>query len=66
MCVIWNLVTKTYQDVVTLRSFFKIKKKISKTYKKIEKIYTDSEKLINSFEIKKDRLPYCLWDNDCF
>ena len=53
LCVSWNLCIKTYPKFVTLRSFFKIFKNISKTQKKIEIIKTDFKKLINLFEIKR-------------
>ena len=33
LCVIWNLVTKTYQKFITLRSFFKVFNNAKKNWK---------------------------------
>ena len=50
--IIYNLVRKTYPKFVTLRLFFKFRKKF-KILKKIGKIRMYSEKSRNSFELKK-------------
>ena len=52
--VIWNLLTKTYPNFVTKRSYFKI---LKKTFKHVEfffKIYMDS--IVNQylFDVKKE------------
>ena len=39
LCLIWNLVTKTHPEFVTLRSLLKIFKNVEK----IEKIHLDSK-----------------------
>ena len=49
ICVIWNLVTKTYSKFITLRSFWTFLNFV----KKIEIIYMNSEKSINSFKINR-------------
>ena len=53
LCVIWNLVTKTYQKFVTLRSLKNFQKSFINA-KKLKKILIDFKKLINLFEIKKE------------
>ena len=66
LCMIWQLVEKIYTKFVTLRFIFKIRIGISETQTKNGKIHLDTEKLINSFEIKKDRLSNYLLDDYLF
>ena len=48
LCVVWNLVRKTFPKFITLRLFFKIFKKVKRKFN-----FTDSEKSINLLKIKK-------------
>ena len=64
-CVIWNLVTKIYSKLVTLRSFVKIFEKNFKNKKKNNwknsYVFSKIDKLI--WNKKKDRSADYLWDN---
>ena len=66
LCVMSNLVTKTYPEFVTLHSRLKFFFLIFKNVKKIEKIHMDSEKLINSIEISKRIGQLIIYDTNIF
>ena len=53
LCVIWNLVTKTYLKFVTLYVYLSTFLKLFQKPQIIEKFHMDLEKSINSFKIEE-------------